>query len=649
MARDYVWIHDYHLMILPSFLRKRFHHVRCGFFLHSPFPSSEIFRIFPMRDEILRSLLNCDVVGFHTFDYARHFLSCCQRMLGLEFQSKRGSIAIDYFGRTVSLKIMPTGVKVERLTGGFEWPETLWRRGEIMHEFEGKTVLVGVDDIDPFKGIELKLQAYHLLLKLHSEWQGKVVLVQIANPARSMSKDISELQSTIHTLVETINSEFGSEGYKPVVLLERSVPLHERIAFYSCADCVVVTATRDGMNLMPYEYIACREAAPQKEGEDRPMKQSMLIVSEFVGCSPSLSGALRVNPWNVAHIADSYYQAITMSPHERAVRHEKHWRYVQHHTAAFWAESYFNELKRVCNINSRLRCYGLGFGLSFRVVALDPDFRKLETSSLVSAYSRSKNRAIMLDYDGTLTPSSSLTTVPNPEITDILAALCADNANKVFIISGRPRTELDSWFGSEMLSKLGLVAENGFFYKSAKQGSKWQTQGTLSEVCSWHAIVLPILQLYTDSTDGSYIQEKESAIVWHFEDADPDFGNWQSKELVDHLESVLVNESVQVVKCPTTVEVKPQGVNKRKAVEGVLTEVGSDLDFVLCMGDDRSDEDMFACVENVSFSPHMPAEVFACTVGQKPSRARFYLNDTNEVLDTLHALSAQSAHHSSKE
>lgn len=121
---DYVWIQDYHLMILPTMLRKKYSRIKVGFFLHSPFPSSEIYRTLPVRDEILRALLNCDLVGFQTFDYARHFLSCCSRMLGLDYQSKRGYIGIDYFGRTVTIKILPVGIHMGQIQNVMSLPDT---------------------------------------------------------------------------------------------------------------------------------------------------------------------------------------------------------------------------------------------------------------------------------------------------------------------------------------------------------------------------------------------------------------------------------------------------------------------------------------------------------------------------------------------
>ncbi|GBF90542.1 trehalose-6-phosphate synthase phosphatase, partial [Raphidocelis subcapitata] len=342
---DTVWIHDYHLLAMPSLLRKRFNKIRCGLFLHSPFPSSEMFRAFPKRDELLRSMLNADLIGFHTFDYARHFLSCCSRMLGLEHQTTRGSISVEYYGRNVGVKIMPTGVNPARLLSGFDWPEFRWRRGELRSQFEGRKLLLGLDDMDVFKGIELKLQAFERVLEDHPEFVGQVVLAQITDAPRSSGKELSDLNEYVDALVERINARFGRPGYQPVFYLRRPMPLHERIAFLSLADAAVVTATRDGMNLVPYEYVVCRQG-PGGKGLEEPEapRESMLVVSEFVGCSPSLSGAIRVNPWSIEGVADGMYAALRASKQERALRHDKHWRYVSQHTVAYWAQSFVTDL-----------------------------------------------------------------------------------------------------------------------------------------------------------------------------------------------------------------------------------------------------------------------------------------------------------------
>jgi len=465
---DYVWIHDYHLMVLPTFLRKRFNKVRLGYFLHTPFPSSEIYRTLPMRDEILRALLNADLIGFHTFDYARHFLSCCSRMLGLAYESKRGYIGLEYYGRTVGIKILPVGIHMGQLRVGLQLPDTKWRIGELQAQFEGKTVLLGMDDMDIFKGIGLKLLALEQLLSQHSRWRGRVVLVQIANPARGRGKDVEELQNEAYGIAQRINDRFGSEGYNPVVLVERHVPFHERIAYYTVADCCVVTAVRDGMNLIPYEYIACREGGSQWDAHIVPNpetpKKSMLIVSEFIGCSPSLSGAIRVNPWNIEAVAEAMNLAITLPDSEQHMRHEKHFRFVSTHDVAYWARSFMGDLQRTCKGHARRRCYGIGFGMGFRVVALDPDFRRLRTDLIVSAYKKSSNRAILLDYDGTMIPQVSINNpTPSSEVLSVLNTLCSDPKNFVVIVSGRGRNILDDCFAS--CERLGLAAEHGYFYR----------------------------------------------------------------------------------------------------------------------------------------------------------------------------------------
>ncbi|KAJ7536975.1 hypothetical protein O6H91_12G090700 [Diphasiastrum complanatum] len=650
---DYVWLHDYHLMVLPTFLRKRFNRIRLGFFLHSPFPSSEIYRTLPVREHILRALLNADLIGFHTFDYARHFLSCCSRMLGLKYESKRGYIGLEYYGRTVGIKIMPVGIHMGQLEAGLKLSETELRIGELKAQFEGKIVLLGVDDMDIFKGIGLKFLAVEELLNLHPKWRGKVVMVQIANPARGRGKDVLEVRQEAYSVAKRINQTYGREGYQPVLLIERHVPLYEKIAYYSIAECCVVTAVRDGMNLIPYEYIVCRQgianADHSVESSTETVKKSMLVVSEFIGCSPSLSGAIRVNPWNIEALAEAMNTAITMPESEKTARHEKHYRYVSSHDVAYWAQSFMGDLERTCREHSKRRCYGIGFGLGFRVVALDPNFRKLLTEHIVSAYKRSSSRAILLDYDGTMMPQGSMDKSPSPEVISLLHRLCGDPKNIVFIVSGRGRPILSEWFSP--CQKLGIAAEHGYFFRWHRD-DEWETCVPVVD-CDWKQVAAPVMSLYMESTDGSFIEVKDSALVWHHRDADPDFGSWQAKELLDHLESVLANEPVSVKSGQHIVEVKPQGVSKGVIVERILLSMaskGSPPDFVVCIGDDRSDEDMFESIESVMASPPQSplADVFACTVGQKPSKAKYYLDDTVDVIKMLQGLAAASDSASSR-
>ncbi|XP_050265987.1 alpha,alpha-trehalose-phosphate synthase [UDP-forming] 5 [Quercus robur] len=642
---DFVWVHDYHLMVLPTFLRKRFNRVKLGFFLHSPFPSSEIYRTLPVRDELLRALLNSDLIGFHTFDYARHFLSCCSRMLGLSYQSKRGYIGLEYYGRTVSIKILPVGIHIGQLQSVLNLPDTEAKVAELRDQFRGQTVVLGVDDMDIFKGISLKLLAMEQLLIQHPDKRGKVVLVQIANPARGRGKDVQEVQSETTATVSRINGTFGRQGYKPVVLIDTPLQFFERIAYYVIAECCLVTAVRDGMNLIPYEYIICRQGNEKLDETLRlnpsTPKKSMLVVSEFIGCSPSLSGAIRVNPWNIDAVAEAMDTALIVSEAEKQMRHEKHYRYVSTHDVAYWARSFLQDLERACRDHVRRRCWGIGFGLGFRVIALDPNFRKLSVEHIVSSYKRTKSRAILLDYDGAMMLPGSITTTANTEVVGILNSLCQDPKNVVFLVSGKGRNTLTEWFSA--CENLGLAAEHGYFVRTNHEAD-WETCVSVPDF-DWKQIAEPVMQLYTETTDGSTIETKESALVWSYQYADPDFGSCQAKELLDHLESVLANEPVSVKSGQHIVEVKPQGVNKGIVAEHLLSTMqqkGMLPDFVLCIGDDRSDEDMFEVILSARDSLSPVAEVFACTVGQKPSKAKYYLEDTTEIVRMLQGLANAS-------
>ncbi|KAK4286068.1 hypothetical protein QN277_002679 [Acacia crassicarpa] len=641
---DYIWIHDYHLMVLPSFIRRRFNRVKMGFFLHSPFPSSEIYRTLPVREEILKALLNSDIIGFHTFDYARHFLSCCSRMLGLEYQSKRGYLGLEYYGRTISIKIMPVGVHMDRIKIVMKMADEESKVKELKQQFEGKTVLLGVDDMDVFKGIDLKILAMEQMLSQHPRWQGRAVLVQIVSPARGIGMHLEGIRAEIQESCSRINRAFGRPGYEPIVFIDRPVSAAEKAAYYSIAECVVVTAVRDGMNLTPYEYIACRQEMPGSEScNNANGSKSMLVISEFIGCSPSLSGAIRVNPWNVETTAEAMNEAISMADGEKQLRHEKHYRYVSTHDVAYWSRSFLQDMERACSDLLQKRCWGIGLSFGFRVVALDPNFRKLSIDVMVSAYKRAKSRAILLDYDGTVMPQNSINKSPSPEVISILNTLSADPKNVVFIVSGRGRDSLSNWFTPS--KKIGIAAEHGYFLRWS-QCEEWEICGKSSDF-GWIQIAEPVMKLYTEATDGSSIEKKESALVWQYRDADLGFGSSQAKEMLDHLESVLANEPVAVKSGQFIVEVKPQDVSKGLVAENIFSSMdvqGKQADFVLCVGDDRSDEDMFEMISIAMSRNILSANcaVFACTVGQKPSKAEYYLDDTSEVITMLESLAEES-------
>ncbi|KAJ3695407.1 hypothetical protein LUZ60_000784 [Juncus effusus] len=519
-------------------------------------------------------------------------------------------------------------------------PETFQKVEEISEKYRDRTLLLGVDDVDLFKGIGLKFLAMEQLLEQRPELRGKAVLVQITNPARSQGKDIQDVQQEAELISRRINTRFGRPGYDPIVLIDRPIKIHEKVAYYAAAECCVVNAVRDGLNRIPYIYTVCRHESPTLK---TVKKKSVLVVSEFIGCSPSLSGAIRVNPWNLDAVSEAMNSALTMPEPEKEMRHEKHYKYISSHDVAYWARSFDQDLQRACKDHFLKRYWGIGFGMGFKVVALGPNFRKLSVEKIVKAYKGSLSRLILLDYDGTMMPQGSIDKGPSKEVINIINELCEDDRNVVFVVSGRGKDELSKWF--DPCEKLGISAEHGFFTRWNRE-SEWESCNIALDF-DWMRIAEPVMRLYTESTDGSSIELKESALVWHHQEADPDFGSCQAKELLDHLESVLANEPVVVKSGQHIVEVKPQGISKGVVVETLISTMRASNkppDFILCIGDDRSDEDMFETVSNMKnncpFATNV--EVFACTVGKKPSMAKYYLDDTVDVIKMLQGLAHSS-------
>ncbi|MCJ1285739.1 Trehalose-6-P synthase/phosphatase complex synthase subunit [Xylographa opegraphella] len=333
---DLVWVHDYHLMLLPAMLREEIGktkaNVKIGFFLHTPFPSSEIYRILPVRDEILLGVLHCDLIGFHTYDYARHFLSSCSRILGLAATPN----GVEFQGKIVSVGAFPIGIDPEKFTEGLKDTKVQERIATLERKFQGVKLIAGVDRLDYIKGVPQKLHALEVFLTEHPEWVGKVVLVQVAVPSRQDVEEYQNLRAVVNELVGRINGKFGTVEFMPIHFMHKQVEFEELIALYAVSDVCLVSSTRDGMNLVSYEYIACQKK-----------RHGAMILSEFTGAAQSLNGSLIVNPWNTEELAGAIHDAVTMGDEQRSVNFEKLDKYVQKYTSAWWGQSFVAELNRI--------------------------------------------------------------------------------------------------------------------------------------------------------------------------------------------------------------------------------------------------------------------------------------------------------------
>ncbi|KAF9973509.1 Trehalose-6-P synthase/phosphatase complex synthase subunit [Actinomortierella ambigua] len=645
---DLVWVQDYHLMLLPRMLRENINsqeiqnrmNIKIGFFLHTPFPSSEVYRILPVRKEILLGVLNSDLIGFHTYDYARHFLSSCTRILGLSTMPN----GVDFEGRYAHVGTFPIGIDPEKFAEGLKLPSVVQRIATLREKFKDVKLIVGVDRLDYIKGVPQKLHALEVFLSEHPEWIGKVVLCQVAVPSRQDVEEYQNLRAVVNELVGRINGMYGTIEFQPIHFLHKSVNFEELVALYAVSDVCLISSTRDGMNLVSYEYICCQQE-----------NHGVMILSEFAGAAQSLNGSIIVNPWNTHELAGAIYEAVTMPEDLRKSNHQKLFRYVTKYTAAYWGLSFVNELRRVSEeLDHRLA------------------LPKLTIEHVHQAYEKStRAKVILFDYDGTLTAVHKLPEFANPasHIISNLLALANQPNTYVYILSGRDRKHLDSWFGE---CNVGLSAEHGCFYKHPPTVAKAMKQvhsempssnahepaklvkdagnGWFRSVdqvdSSWRETIRPLFKHYTERTPGSFIEEKEINMTWHYRQADPEFGTWQATELQVNLEKLLAHMALSIILGNKTLELRPSSIDKSTSVKAILKDIQADVgpvDFILCVGDGKTDEAVFSILGNESIvGPDVGDNIITCTVGQKQTEAKFYLADVPEVENLLGELSKSS-------
>ncbi|XP_068636737.1 alpha,alpha-trehalose-phosphate synthase [UDP-forming] 1-like [Aristolochia californica] len=591
---DVVWCHDYHLMFLPKCLKEYNSGMKVGWFLHTPFPSSEIHRTLPSRSELLRSVLAADLVGFHTYDYARHFVSACTRILGLEGTPE----GVEDQGKLTRVAAFPIGIDSERFIRALDQPKVQDHIKELKDRFAGRKVMLGVDRLDMIKGIPQKILAFEKFLEENPTWRDKVVLLQIAVPTRTDVPEYQKLTSQVHEIVGRINGRFGTLTAVPIHHLDRSLDFHALCALYAVTDVALVTSLRDGMNLVSYEFVACQES-----------KKGVLILSEFAGAAQSLgAGALLVNPWNITEVANSIEYALKMPADEREKRHMLNFIHVTTHTAQNWAETFVSELNDTV-VEAQLRTRQV------------PPVLPMEDA--VDHYLQSKNRLLILGFNATLTePVESpgrrggdqikeMELKLHPELKEPLEILCNDPKTTIVVLSGSDRSVLDENFGHY---NMWLAAENGMFLRLTT--GEWMTTMPEHLNMDWVDSVKHVFEYFTERTPRSHFELRETSLVWNYKYADVEFGRLQARDMLQHLwTGPISNAAVDVVQGGRSVEVRSVGVTKGAAIDRILGEIvhskcmETPIDYVLCTGHFLGkDEDIYTF-----FEPELPAEPVATT------------------------------------
>ena len=591
---DLVWVHDYQLMLLPQMLRAELPDAAIGFFLHIPFPSSEIFPILPRREELLQGLLGADLVAFQTHGHLQQFRAALLRVLGLE--SKIAEVAVG--GRPIRLEAHPIGIAPEQYTDLLNHDETTAQlHAEWAARYRGRRVLLAVDRLDYTKGIPERLRAFAHLLRSSSELREKVVLIQVAVPTREGIETYQDLRTEVNQLVGEINGKLGTPGWTPVVYINRSIERAELVALYKLADVCWVGSLRDGMNLVAKEYVACKA-----EGD------GVLVLSEFAGAAAEMGEALLINPFDEERTALSIERALTLDEDERRRRMERLHSRILHNNVFRWGERFLASLEDAVSERGRYS---------------DTQPKRLRTTEVLETYRRASRRLLMIDYDGTLVPFAGQPwqAVPPPVVMRLLTSLAAEPHNCVAVTSGRTAEDLNRWFGA--IKGLWLIAEHGAEVKSPLEAS-WEP--LRSEVSTdWKSTVMPILEHFVDRTPGSFVEEKKYGVVWHYRMAEPEFGAWLANELVSMLEAMLAETELRAFRGDKVVEVKPVWANKGEALDRLLAVLSSP-DFLFAAGDDRTDEDLFE---------HLPTEAWTVHIGPGPTRAAFVLPDFESLRKVL--------------
>jgi len=589
---DTIWIHDYQLLVLPKMVREKLPESSIGFFQHIPFPSYEVFRMLPWRKEILYGMLGADLIGFHTYDDMRHFLSSVGRLVGIS--NSRGRIERDK--RLIEVDSFPMGIDYEKYSNSAASPQTIEKEIRYRTSLGDQKLILSIDRLDYSKGIPQRLQAFEIFLQQYPEYQNKVSLILIVVPSRDNVDQYAELKEEVDLLVGRINGKFGKLNWTPIHYFYRSFPLEALSAFYRMAHVALVTPMRDGMNLVCKEYIASR--LDQK---------GVLILSEMAGASKELSDAILINPNNINRIVTAIQQALTMPEEEQEKRIKVMQETIRRYNIHHWVNIFMERLNLI--IEERK---------SLATRTLDQN----ATETLVKEYKKATSRLIFLDYDGTLTGfrPNPQSVKPDPELVEIIDGLTSIKKNRVVIISGRDKNTLNNWLGD---LPVDIIAEHGVWLR--ERGKHWHTIEALDS--NWKEELRSLLEVYVDRTPGSFIEEKDYSLVWHYRKVETGLGELRTRELSSHLKYLSTNKNLQVLEGDMVVEIKSSAVNKGRAASKWLHEYPHD--FTLAIGDDWTDEDTFRV---------MPDNAFTIKVGGITSVAKYNLGGVKDVRNLLRKL-----------
>lgn len=588
--QDTVWVHDYHLFLLPQLLRQKMPDLSIGFFLHIPFPTSELFRTLPWREEMLKGVLGADLIGFHTHNYVRHFLQAINSILGLEHDLGR----FNWQNRAIKVDTFPMGIDYQYFKKLASSKNKKSHKNKLdLPKGKNLKLILSVDRLDYAKGILQKIKAFEKLIKENKELLEKVTLMLVVVPSRTKVSHYQQLKKDIDEEVGRINGRYSSLDWSPIWYLSQKFSQEELIDFYQQSTVLLITSFRDGMNLIAKEYVASKNDLP-----------GVIVISEQAGATREMPESLSVNPHDIDDITQKLKMALSMPDSEQKERLKALQKRFAYYDVFWWAKSFLDQLKATKRLQQQQQTRTLSFGIKKRIM---------------NHYHEAQKRLLILDYDGTLIDLKSKPelAVPNKELLKILKELSASSKNKIVILSGRDLHFLEHHLGHLPLT---LIAEHGQAIKKPNQD--WTEQGNKS--FDWMDDIKPILELYVDRTPGSFIEEKKFGLAWHYRQVDNLLAKIRVKELKDDLRNFTSNFDLGFIDGNKVVEIKPSHLTKGTVTQDLLAE--DEFNFVLAIGDDTTDEDIY---EN------LPDFAYSIKVGKGSTRARFRVDSSQEVISLI--------------
>ena len=657
--KSLIYLHDINYLLVPNLLYALNKHnndilqnLAIGIFIHSPFPSFDVFKRIPIREDIIKSLMKCRVIGFHTFDCSRNFLKSAKRLLSTNYVSTNsGDLAVNYLDHTALIRVKNISPEIDLLKEDIKEEEFKKYYDEIKQKYGNKkNIFVSVDHMQFLISITNKLEGYRAFLRdLKEKAKKNVFLLYIRYFVKKEDQNVDvhiennrqKMIDKIDELVLEIKKEFGDDV---IELYKGKITYIHRLALFCASNCFVRSSKQESYSLGLYEFLITKKL----------LNQSGIvsyIISELSGVNTSLGATIKVNPFDVNSLKRGFLDAsqkLSETTSNNLIALEKDYAHAMKSSCKDWFFDFLKDIKNTKLSDDNTFYIGADEGLNFKLLKINPNFKKLNLKQIETDYEKSNKRLLFFDYEGTL-PSAyqnsefvSKGSPPSTEILNLLKGLTADKRNKVFIVAGKGPDQLKEWFGS--VKDLGLAAEHGFMYSVNRQGlDKWKKIIKKYDN-EWIKNCSDIISPYLERCEGSFLDVKESSIVWQYTDCDLELGKQFVSAMSSELDNLIKKYNLKIVNGKGFMEIIAVGVNKGYFVGYKIKEFiknKKSLDFILCIGDDTSDEKMFHYLNTKKDEIKKyckKVKIYGITVGKKPSKAHFYVEKPKNVQELVSSL-----------